>query len=168
MQTTQPIITVDNYLDFLPSEFIESFISDIEVAEKLNRPMDMGSYTQKDAKKFDTVTCLPCLGGMACMNLGLKYEYQSEFRDLNTELPLANRIAGIGNSIRIGDTLVFYKNLREIYTDLPDELTIKFCDWFIHHDITLRLFYDVVHQSEFKHLKQQVSYYVKALKSIGY
>jgi hypothetical protein len=63
-------ITKDNYHLFKPSEFVRSFVSDIEVAEeikaKTGKEMNMNDYS-------DSIRCLPCLGGMACMNMGLNY-----------------------------------------------------------------------------------------------
>lgn len=55
-------ITLKNYKQFLPSEFVRSFVSDIEVAEKIGKSINMNNYTKN-------ISCLPCLGGMACLNL---------------------------------------------------------------------------------------------------
>lgn len=45
-------ITAENYKQFKPSEFIRSFISDIEIAKKIGKPMNMSSYNKTTLIKF--------------------------------------------------------------------------------------------------------------------
>lgn len=60
-------ITVDNYQKFKPSELVRSFVADIQVAKKKMKQgykMDMQSWEPYNH-------CLPCLGGMACLNMSI-------------------------------------------------------------------------------------------------
>ena len=61
-------ITVDNYRQFKPSQFVRSFLSDLDVAvtltKKTGEEMNMDSWYQGNS-------CLPCLSGMACLNMGI-------------------------------------------------------------------------------------------------
>jgi len=101
-------ITAKNYLQFKPSEFVRSFVSDLEVAKKLTKrtgkPMNMNRWWPNE-------NCLPCLGGMACMNMGVRPD-DNAIGDMTSEL---------GDNIRIGygsrisdDILKLFKEYKRV------------------------------------------------------
>lgn len=95
-------ITIENYRKFKPSEFVRSFISDIETAEKIGKPMDMSNYFEN----FEG-TCLPCLGGMACMNLGFVSVYATDI--------IGETVARLGDRIRVGKGKYINYQLKILY-----------------------------------------------------
>lgn len=106
-------ITKDNYRQFKPSEFIRSFASDIQVALDKGKPMDMSQYEVN----FAVYGCLPCLGGMACMNMGLS----------PLKGKVGNLVANIGDNIRCGDLESASRDLGELYSkDINIEDTVGY------------------------------------------
>jgi hypothetical protein len=97
-------ITVDNYKKFKPSEFIRSFASDIEWAIKSGKKMDMGTILEKG-------DCLPCLGGIACMNFGIPIK--------DTELSrIQYNVAFLGDAIRLSVFSNMMYRLSRLYPSL--------------------------------------------------
>jgi hypothetical protein len=86
-------ITVDNYHEFKPSAFIHSFVYDIDYAIGKKKAMDMTAFTKKALN--NPKACLPCLGGIACMNMGLAKSY--------SRCSLWDYIASLGDDIRRGN-----------------------------------------------------------------
>lgn len=101
-------ITTENYLQFKPSEFIRSFASDVDVAmeitKKTGKRMNMNSFNNGDH-------CLPCLGGMACMNLaGTTSVYEG----------VAEYTKDLGDRIRLASKYGIHIYLRKIYPSLKE------------------------------------------------
>lgn len=137
------IITPENYRQFKPSEFIHSFISDIEVAERTGKPMDMEHYKLDDCKPG----CLPCLGGTACLNWGFNNPYSEG---------LPWRVANSGEQIRWGNGEALAYNLRRLYEipvkNLPKQKPIMG---------------NPNSPKAFQRLKDRVLFYVTALEKQG-
>jgi len=141
-------ITLENYKEFLPSEFVRSFVSDIEVAEKFNKPMNMFTF------KSDDVSYLPCLGGMACLNLSPK---KNCFRNKTL-----SSIAFLGNSIRNGMLHSVVSYLKYLYPN--HEI---YYNTFVNVK-NLKQFSGLINKDRFEELKKQVHKYADALEKIGY
>lgn len=112
-------MTVNNYKEFLPSEMIRSFVTDIDVALKAKKHMNMGIFNFVGSYS----NCLPCLGGLACMNMGYENIYSS---------PLSKTIAYLGDAIRRESSTAVQKYLAELYPDLITEIyrsEIKMKKW---------------------------------------
>lgn len=102
-------ITIDNYLDFKPSEFVRSFASDLEwgmaESKRTGKPINMYVFTKdKD--------CLPCLGGLACMNFGTPRGYT-----FNHKNRMLDNTAVLGDSIRQGLVTVTNTAIKGLYPD---------------------------------------------------
>lgn len=108
-------ITIDNYQDFKPSEFVRSFASDVDVAIRRGKPMFMASFY--DQQTVDGVECLPCLGGMACMNMGIPLQYGLPQNSLQTI------VSNLGDSIRTGDKRSIVNWLERLYPDRNIQFT---------------------------------------------
>lgn len=147
---TPKYITIDNYKEFKPSEFIRSFISDIDVAIEIGKPMDMNTYfTDSDAK------CLPCLGGMACMNMGISF---SIFDEDGMYGAIGGRIADLGDSIRLGFTESVMESINSLYDIYA----------FIIEPNGLKQFIGVTELSSLSSLKKQIEKYASAYEKEGY
>jgi hypothetical protein len=139
-------ITQENYKEFKPSEFVHSFISDIDVAIKLGKPMDMDWYQQWDG-------CMPCLGGMACMNLGIGVSGLNDLED---------NISRLGDAIRNGNNIGVVNRLDDLYYGLIIPYSV-----FDGLDTT-EFNGKIKTKEQFKALKAQVMKYVVALEKAGY
>lgn len=127
-------ITVKNYKKFKPSEFVRSFVSDIEVAEEI---------TKKTGERMNMCVfqphrgCLPCLGGMACFNMLGHYPYTGE--DYGDE-ELSRAVGSLGNSIRIGVWSDIESDLKMLYPKYKKTHSRAGLDFFngetYQHDIT--------------------------------
>lgn len=153
-------ITIDNYLQFKPSEFIRSFVSDVNAAIKMGKPMDMNSFVEERDNK-----CLPCLGGMACLNMGIPVTYTSTWVD-----DLQESIAFCGDGIRTGDFRGMYNNLQNIYPKLPN-FAIKMRR--IRKYNRNRLFNDKLFSGkcsgeQLKELQKRIHEYANTIESWGY
>jgi len=137
-------ITKENYKEFKPSEFVHSFISDIDVAIKLGKPMDMGLYVEWHG-------CLPCLGGMACMNLAANFNSGMGYSVSRLGDAIKNGI-NVGAAIRLGD---LYCGLNIPYSIFNGLDTTEFNG-------------KIKTKEQFKALKDQVMKYVIALEKAGY
>lgn len=133
-------ITVDNYKEFKPSEFVESFISDIEVAEKIGKPMDMDNWVGNG--------CLPCLGGMACMNMGIS-PFGNQVGDI---------VSNLGDHIRSG----YADSVQDFIEDL---FNIKLPSLIFKRQRKIEG--EIKTAKQFNNLKKQVAYYADTLKKAG-
>lgn len=139
-------ITAENYQQFKPSEFVRSFVSDIEVAEKMGKPMDMRTYIPRTAEPG----CLPCLGGMACMNMGFTSTLLND---------VSYNVAGLGDAIRTGTASSFRIHINNLYPKC------QFKASYVGHTKT---FEGVVRKGRLSYLKAQVHKYADALEAQGY
>jgi hypothetical protein len=100
-------ITKENYKTVKPSLFIYSFLEDLEMGIRLQKETgkEINMLTYIENKE-----CLPCLGGLACMGMGIEYKY-SEFNSL------ACKVAALGDSIRRGDAYDITQWLRDLYPE---------------------------------------------------
>ena len=146
------IITPENYLQFKPSEFVHSFISDIEVAEKMGKPMDMHDYDAERAGN-GRITCLPCMGGMSILNWG----YSGIPEGDSPEEMAAYYTARLGDGIRCGLGAVVAKYIKRLYGGRTPRL--------IDTATTVR---GIVRSPwQFKELKDQVLFYTGELEKQG-
>lgn len=134
-------ITPDNYQQFKPSELVHSFISDIEVAERIGKPMDMSNY-------FSSKNCLPCLGGMALLNWG----------NISTNKDVGFNVSHLGDAIRRGVDIQYW--LQEMYPNVGF-YTINPNGTKVFGMIQLKS------HIQFTALKRQVMLYVKELEKHG-
>jgi hypothetical protein len=158
-------ITIDNYQQFKPSEFVRSFISDIESAAKTGMKMNMSSYVHDPFSG-----CLPCIGGMACLNMGGKYTFLLSLRPDVTEMDrIFNRIAMLGDAIRSGaGARSFLHDIRALYSELLPIGSI--------HTILLkgskikgqlRCFEGYIDPNNCQRLKKQIEAYATFLEELG-
>jgi len=180
MKVIQPRITVDNYLDFLPSDFVASFLSDIDYAAKRNKPMDMENFLKEYATADDNSKCLPCLGGVACMNFGIEEHLKNQdiaklksaelYYSALPKSPflIATYTSRIGDYSRLGHIKLAYNSLKKLYPSLPFLEDTNFSAWFVKNNAVPKMFLHVLYPEDFDSLREHVSNFVKALKSIGY
>ena len=136
-------ITVDNYKEFKPSEFIRSFLSDIEVAEKIGLPMDMRTFLSNGYKK----NCLPCLGGIACLNMHID--------PISTVL--GSNVSELGDNIRLG------------YSSLVSDDVAKLFGIKISMGKEISSICGVIKtKKQFDKLKNNVNYYTDIFEKAGY
>lgn len=140
-------ITKDNYLKFKPSEFVRSFISDIEVAEAMGKPMDMSTFEAEKAMKEG---CLPCLGGMACMNMGI-----SPYRDVDS---IGRYTADLGDFIRCGHKNCVNDVLELLY---PKYRRVDF------YRVKKVHFFGIQDKNELRELKKIINQYADAIEKSG-
>jgi hypothetical protein len=95
-------ITVDNYKEFKPSEFVRSFVVDVYYGINLSNKTKKKINVQEWKETFD---CLPCIGGLACMGLRI-----NPLLD-----PLGRIIASLGDSIRTGSNFCICRDLCLLY-----------------------------------------------------
>lgn len=134
-------ITVDNYKEFKPSDFVESFISDIDVAEKLGKPMNMADWYGNG--------CLPCLGGMACMNMKID--------PINDEV--GYEVSDLGDGIRNGSDWKIQKSIEALFK-------IKIPENILKPKPEIRGKIDTA--KKFDKLRQRVIYYADILRKEGF
>lgn len=96
------MITPATYKDYTPVQFMQSFISDIEVAEKSGLPINIKSF-------YGNEDMMPCLGGLAVMNMGLE-PWQNK---------LAANVACLGDHIVRGEGRAVNYYLKLLYPGLP-------------------------------------------------
>lgn len=135
-------ITKDNYRDFKPSEFVHSFISDIEVAERAGKKMDMTAWIKSSAKPG----CLPCLGGLACMNMSVAI-----LDDIGTH------VSNAGDEIRLGCGIELSQSLGYLYPDREIDTLTEFYE----------IFKGVMGKKDLAPLKERILYYVRELEAQG-
>lgn len=134
-------ITPDNYQQFKPSELVHSFISDIEVAEKIGKPMDMAIFEE-------SWECLPCMGGMGVMNWN-HHEINGTLR---------HNIEQLGDDIRVGRNIS--PRLNTLYGNVNVLIMPTGTECFSHLE-------KIKTKSRFTALKHQVMLYVKELEKHG-
>jgi len=110
-------ITVDNYLQFKPSEFVRSFASDIErgweLAKRTKQKIDLYNWVPYPESK-----CLPCVGGLACMYFGGEFTYEGSSAELYKGSDLVKfYTARIGDCIRMGSMFEIYEFLIGLYPE---------------------------------------------------
>jgi hypothetical protein len=164
-------ITVDNYQQFKPSEFVASFLSDLEVVEKQKKPMNMSRWNKNNTwERLQLVECLPCLGGMACMNLGAKDKQLPEivaYEGLNVftkRKKLYANVALLGDCIRMGEKSGIKIYLQKLYPATYYSQSFE----RIHFYGLMGLAGLVYPKSkDMKHLKDNINIIVNALEKAG-
>lgn len=101
-------ITIDNIHQFLPSELVRSFAWDVKQAAKTKKEMLLSQFSYILANEQG---CLPCLGGIACYNMGIIDVSMYDDGDIEYE------VARLGDSIRMGMGRYVIKSLKKIYPD---------------------------------------------------
>lgn len=111
-------ITKDNYRQYKPSEFVRAFIEDIDFAIATGIPVNMSTFTVINSK----TSCLPCLGGMAVLNMGMKgFEFKDQIvlsigeRHAGFDKSLNWAVAGLGDAIRRCRRSEILRRLAQIY-----------------------------------------------------
>lgn len=146
-------ITIKNYLKFTPSEFIHSFVSDIDIAIKTGKNVDMTTY------KTSTDKCLPCLGAIACMNFGI-----TPGKIFKMKNPVYKNTAFLGDKIRAGESFTFIMYLDDLYK-ITSEKQIEIQTRLYKKE--LHRFIGFLNEHDLINLKKQVLKYVEVLESIG-
>jgi len=142
-------ITKDNYLQFKPSQLIRSFIEHINsTGDKL---MNMDYFTPEGAARA-MEGCLPCLGGTACMNMGLQV--------FNSAQSLGQKIAGLGNALRMGNGPLVDNWITQIYP-----IGTACLDMQLYMPENTRRFSGAVDQAGKQRLIAQVEAYALAYES---
>lgn len=145
-------ITIDNYKQFKPSELVHSFVSDLDAALKTGKSMDMSTFNAEHARK---VNCLPCLGGMALLNLG------AESSDMNGHTVLSN-IANMGDFIRMSCWTTALVYLTDLYPKYTKQLCKVSTEGLPDKD-----FAGVIYSNRIKALQKHILKFVEVLEKAG-
>lgn len=144
------VITIDNYRNFKPSELVHSFVSDLNIALKSGKKMDMLTFSAEAAATHD---CLPCLGGMAALGL--------ERKTIDVR-PVTHFVMMLGDSIRVSQWFDALAALIRIYPDFQGKLFFVDTDLLPH-----KRFDGVIGKKEIKELQKHVLRFVEALEKAG-
>lgn len=144
-------ITKYNYLKFKPSEFIHSFLSDIEVAEKSGKRMNMNRFNSGYGY-------LPCLGGLACLTLGIPTPLRISLSE--DGLSLSVKVGLLGDSIRLGNIDITLRYVKNLYPDMTLTTTSK---WSLQ-SFDDRIIYGIPSKEDMRLMKRRIKEVVKLLE----